>query len=410
MRCVASGERNVSISKTWMASNAITSPPLAPVLKTLLKALARPVSQSGGRVSVMKFTRSVGAFEFPHTATALLLAVNILVYALILQRSGAPAPSSDALLRSGAIYSGALARHEYWRLVAYAFLHSSMLHILTNMACLVWWGGPLESRIGTAYFLLIYFASVIAGALTGIFTHTGFFSVGASAGISGILGALLCLKLLKRIDLPVSFFVINLGFNIVIAFLAPRVDWGAHLGGIVAGMAVCAMLDAFEVVGVRLMRCKFPEFVKLNLGVLFAVMAWLTDFSLSPMLVALAVLIMAVKGIDIVLSARRGLAWTVTILAAGNALVAAAVVALTLPGTTGSIVLPANLVPWAASALRSLIEMASSVPVITVLIVLVAVFGLTQLVYWPELKRGLSDKTGFTAAGFRAERGRRRGL
>src|SRR6185437_9528063 len=260
----------------------------------------------------MRFNRSVGAFEFPHNPTALLLAVNILVYALTLQRSGMPVPSPDVLLRSGAIYSGALARHEYWRLFAYAFLHGSMLHILTNMACLVWWGGPLESRIGTSYFLLIYFASVIAGALTGIFTHPGFyFSVGASAGISGVLGALLSLKLLKRIDLPASFFVVNLGLNLVIAFLAPRVDWGAHLGGIVAGMAMCAMLNAFEVAGPKLMRCKFPEFVKLNLGILFAVVAWLTDFSLVAVLAALAVLIVAVKGIDIALSVRRGLAWTV---------------------------------------------------------------------------------------------------
>lgn len=359
----------------------------------------------------MKFIRSAGAFEFPHTATALLLAVNILVYALTLQRSGMPTPSPEALLRSGAIYSGALARHEYWRLVAYAFLHGSMLHILTNMACLIWWGGPLERRIGTAYFLLIYFASVIAGAITGIFTHTGFyFTVGASAGTSGILGALLCLKLLRRIDLPASFFVINLGLNVVIALIAPRVDWGAHLGGFVSGMVVCAVLDAFEIAGPKLMRCKFPEFVKLNLGILFAVVVWLTEFSPTATLAALAGLIVAVKGIDIALSVPRGLAWTVVMLAAGNALAAGAVAVLTLPGTPSRIALPANLVPWAASALRSLIEMASSAPVITVLIVLVAVFGLTQLVYWPELKRGLSDKAGFAAAGFRAERGRRRGL
>jgi rhomboid protease GluP len=359
----------------------------------------------------MKFNRSVGAFEFPHTATALLLAINILVYALTLQRSGLPTPSQDALMRSGAVYSGALARHEYWRLVAYAFLHASMLHIVGNMACLVWWGGPLEKRIGTAYFLLIYFASVIAGALTGILTNTGFyFSVGASAGTSGILGALLCLKLLRRTDLPASFFAINLGINAVIAFAAPRVDWRAHLGGIVAGMAVCAALDAFEIAGPKLMRCKFPEFVKLNLGILFAVVAWLTDFSPVAMLAALAVSIVAVKGIDIALSARRGLAWTVAMLAAGNALAAAAVTLLTLPGTTSRIVLPATLVPWAASVRGNLIEMASSAPAVTTLIVLVAVFGLTQLIYWPELKRGLGDRGGFVAAGFRAERGRRRGL
>jgi rhomboid protease GluP len=166
----------------------------------------------------------------------------------------------------------------------------------------------------------------------------------------------------------------------------------------------------FEIAGVRLMRCKFPEFVKLNLGILFAVVAWLTDFSPLTMLAALAGLIVAVKGIDIALSARRGLAWTVAMLAVGNALVAAAVTLLTLPGTTSRIALPASLVPWAALALRSWIEMASSAPVIAMLIVLVAVFALTQLIYWPELKRGLGDRGGFVAAGFRAERGRRRGL
>jgi membrane associated rhomboid family serine protease len=359
----------------------------------------------------MKFTRSVGAFEFPHTATALLLAVNILVYALTLQGSGLPAPSPAALLRFGAVYSGALASHEYWRFVAYAFLHASMLHILTNMACLVWWGGPLEKRIGTAYFLLIYFASVVLGAVAGTFTHTGFyFSVGASAGISGILGALLSLKLLRRIDLPASFFVINLGLNVVIALLAPRVDWGAHLGGLIAGMAICAALDGFEVAGPTLMRCKFPEFVKLNLGILFAIVAWLSDFSPAAMFAAVAVLIIAAKGVDVTLSRPRGLAWTIAILAAGNALVAGAVAILTLPTTAGRVALPPSLVPWAASALRSLIGGAASVPVITTLTVAVTVFGLTQLVYWPELIRGLNDKAGFAAAGFRAERGRRRGL
>ena len=357
----------------------------------------------------MKFTRSVGAFEVPHTATSLLLGVNILVYALVLQRSGTPSPTSDVLFRAGAIYSGALARHEYWRLVASAFLHVSMVHILANMACLVWWGGPLEKRIGTTYFLLVYFASVIAGSLTGIFTSPGvYLSVGASGGVSGIHGALLCLRLLRRIDLPASFFVINLGLNVAIAFVG-RVDWRAHLGGFVAGMLVCALLDAFEIAAVRLMRTKFPEFIKLNLGVLFAIVAWLTDFSPMALLAALLVLIVAVKGIDIELSRPRGLAWTVVILAIGNALVLGAIVVLTLP-VSGNVGLPANLVPWAASALRGAIGVAASVPVVSALIVIVTVFGLSLLVLWPELKRGLNDKGGFAAAGFRAERGRRRGL
>jgi hypothetical protein len=67
-------------------------------------------------------------------------------------------------------------------------------------------------------------------------------------------------------------------------------------------------------------------------------------------------------------------------------------------------------VPWAASALTSGIAMASSAPTVTALIVLVLVFVLTHLIYGPELSRGLRDRAGFTAASFRAERGRRRGL
>src|SRR6516165_9624509 len=251
-------------SKTWMPAtkrghDGEGSTPASPssLLPHLLCSFAvicacaniRPKAVSSFRCNqavaspVMKLIRSAGVFEFPHTATTLLLAINILVYALTLQRSGTPDPTADTLFRSGAIYSGALVNHEYWRLVAYAFLHANLLHILTNMVCLVWWGGPLEKRVGTAYFLLIYFASVIGGALTGFLTSPGvYFAVGASAGISGVLGALLCLKALRRVDLPASFFVINIGLNVVIAFMAPRVDWRAHLGGIVAGMAVCAGL------------------------------------------------------------------------------------------------------------------------------------------------------------------------
>jgi hypothetical protein len=60
--------------------------------------------------------------------------------------------------------------------------------------------------------------------------------------------------------------------------------------------------------------------------------------------------------------------------------------------------------------LRNLAATASSAPAVATAIVAVVIFALTQLIYWPELKRGLNDKGGFAAAGFRAERGRRRGL
>ena len=367
----------------------------------------------------MKFLRNAAVLEFPHTAVTLLLAVNILVYAITLQRSGAGVPSGEVLFRSGAMYGGALQRHEYWRLVAYAFMHGNMLHLVTNMFCLVLWGGPLEKRVGPLYFLLIYFGAVIAGAVLGTWTHSRpYLTVGASGGISGILGALLCLRILARINLSAMFFVSNIGLNIVLSLSSPRVDWGAHLGGFVAGMVVCALLDAVELAGPRLMRCRFPEFIKLNLALLFAVpglfvgSGWVPAFPASEWVVPLVVVFVMVgivKGIDIALSRTRGLALTVMLLAVANAAVAGVAVTLLVPASGCGAVTPSGMVPWAAASLASLLQIMCTYPAMTGALVVVAVFELTQLVYLPELRRGRKDM-GFIAAAFRGDRARRRGL
>lgn len=369
--------------------------------------------------AAMQFSRNSVQFVTPHTAVTLLLAVDILVYGLCLQRSGGgPTPSGTVLFNAGAMYFGALARHEYWRLIAYGFLHANLIHLVTNMACLALWGGPLEQRVGSAYFLMIYLGGVVAGAVAGIFSHAGpYFTVGASGGISAILGALLGLKLLRRVDLPASFFVVNIGLNVVLVFLAPRVDWGAHAGGFAAGGLICVLLDRFEVAGPRLLRCKFPEFLKLNLALWFVVgllvVGGMAAASPQPAAIAaaaaLAVLIGAVKAIDVVLSRRRGLAFAVAALAVGNAAIAGLAVAVLVPAGGCEALIPANMVPGAASALATLLTAICAHPAIASAVAVVAVLELTQLVYRPELRRGLSD-AGFVAASLRTERQRRRGL
>lgn len=366
----------------------------------------------------MQFPRNSIQFVTPHTAVTLLLAVDILIYGLTLQRSGGGStPSGAVLFNMGAMYAGALGRHEYWRFLAYGFLHGGMLHIVTNMACLALWGGPLEQRVGAAYFLMIFFGGVVIGAVTGIFTHTGpYFTVGASGGISAILGALLGLKLLRRVDLPASFFVVNLGLNVALAFISPRIDWGAHAGGLAAGILICVLLDRFEVAGPRLMRCKFPEFLKLNLTAWFVVvLLMIGGASAAPEVAALtaaaalAVLVGIVKAIDVALSRRHGLAFAVGALAVGNAVIAGVAVVVLVPAGGCAALTPANMVPWAANALSSLFTVICAHPAIACAVAVVAVFELTQLIYLPELRRGLADQ-GFVAASMRGERARRRGL
>ena len=171
-------------------------------------------------------------FEVPHTAVYLLLTANIVISGICFSQSGAPAVPGALLYQYGAMYPSALQRHEYWRLIAYGFLHINLIHLAINMLCLALWGGHLERRIGSLYFLIVYACGLAFGAIIGNAIHsTPYLTVGASGATSGILGALLCLWILDKIDLRANFFAINIGLNIAFALSNLRIDWGVHLGG-----------------------------------------------------------------------------------------------------------------------------------------------------------------------------------
>src|ERR1041385_2472275 len=204
-------------------------------------------------------------FAMPHAAVYVLIAVNIIIFALCVRQSGGAAISGEILFAHGAMYAGALDRHEYWRLLAYVFLHANLLHLATNMLCLALWGAHLERRVGPFYFIVIYLCAVIGGAIVGRYTHADpYLTAGASGGISGVLGALLCLWILGKIDATAGFFVINIGLNVALAFSVRNIDWGAHFGGFVFGLIACALIDLLEKGTSFVLRCKFPEFVKVN--------------------------------------------------------------------------------------------------------------------------------------------------
>jgi membrane associated rhomboid family serine protease len=352
---------------------------------------------------------SRGSFESPQRTVQFLLAVNVAVYGLCIMQSGQADIPAQLLFRYGAMYSGALERGEYWRLIAAGFLHGSPLHILGNMLCLALWGGPLERRLGALYFTLVYLSGLVLGGIVSSFTHDGpYISVGASGAISAVLGALLSLRLLGLIALPWNFFVINIGLNIALAFSVSRVDWGAHLGGFAAGMAACVCLDLLERVLAWLLRCKFPEFVKMNGFIVFVmVAAYSRNMAASSrqniLMVALAIIGLAgIKVFDIVLSLKKGLALVAAAFALANpALVLlwrddiAAVIASQCVGRPAS----ANS---AASALCSNIDGSVAVAAL-------AVLAFTVLLYWPQFARGISD-VGFIGAGLRGERARRHRL
>jgi membrane associated rhomboid family serine protease len=353
------------------------------------------------------------SFESPQVTVQLLLAVNVVVYGLCMMQSGQTNIPAELLFRYGAMYSGAIERGEFWRFIASGFLHASPLHIFGNMLCLVLWGGLLEKRLGALYFTCIYGAGLVAGAIVGDITHAGpYLSVGASGAISAVLGALLSLRLFGRIGLPASFFVINIGLNIALAASVTRIDWGAHLGGFAAGMIACACLDILERVFARLLRCKFPEFVKMNGFIVFVIVAaycWnKPGAALSQQniwmfaLVAVVVGFAAIKVTDLILSMKKGLAIVVVAFALANP-------ALVLLWSGGIAQALASICTGRLSAANTTAVAVCMNIDGSIALAALGVFAFTMLLYWPQFSRGVSD-VGFIGAGLRGERTRRQRL
>jgi membrane associated rhomboid family serine protease len=77
-----------------------------------------------------------------------------------------------------------------------AFLHFDWFHILSNLVYLVLFGCYLEDRIGTAWFVLLFVGSAMAGNLAqGWYNlhvlNTSLGIIGASGAVSGLMGAFL---------------------------------------------------------------------------------------------------------------------------------------------------------------------------------------------------------------------------
>ena len=350
-----------------------------------------------------------GFFEQPHAATYLLIAVNVAVFGMMALRTGAAAPVGRDLWQAGALYPLVLPRGEYWRLAAYGFLHANPLHLFTNIFCLALWGGHLERRVGATYFIVIYVVSLLAGGLVSLATHhSPFLSVGASGAVSGVLGALFCLWILGKIELSASFFIINIGLNITLSLSTRGIDWGAHLGGFTAGLVACAVIDLIERGNARILACKFPEGLKLNLLILgIAAPAAVAPFAprLQPtpgaVAGAAALLLLAfvaiVKMIDLILTRRHGLAIGSVILAVLNA------AAMLMVGDR----MAGAICAWPsdAGALTPLCHPAALLPLLAAALTLAVSLGFSAR----SIAKGVAD-LGFVSPGLRGERRRRLGL
>lgn len=134
---------------------------------------------------------------------------------------------------------------ERFRLITYMFLHSNIFHLFGNMVSLYIVGSMLEMQIGFLRMSGVYLISGIYGGIASVmFNHyTGvpeLVTVGASAAVYGVLGALFVTMIWKSMDKTRAIVfsgILNLGI-IMIHSLIPWIDTAAHVGGYIFG-AIC---------------------------------------------------------------------------------------------------------------------------------------------------------------------------
>jgi membrane associated rhomboid family serine protease len=138
---------------------------------------------------------------------------------------------------------GGVADGEWYRLITSAFLHDphNPLHVFLNMYALWMLGPPLEQTLGRWRFLVLYLLSAVGGNVASyVFSSPLQPSLGASGAIFGLLGAFFVVSRRLNRDASVLYGVLIL--NLVIGFVVPRIDWRAHLGGLVTGAVVAAIM------------------------------------------------------------------------------------------------------------------------------------------------------------------------
>lgn len=192
-------------------------------------------ASSGPRRQMRTARRRAGSLAAPATVT--LVAINVLVYLVTVAQGAGIGRPGGSLFENGALVGLLVADGEWWRLVTAMFLHASILHIAFNMFALYWLGTIVEEAIGTGRFVLIYFASGLAGSAGAlVFSSPVDVTVGASGAIFGIMGALLVLEYMTTGSFAgqaMGLIVINM----VITFTIPNISVGGHLGGLIGGIA-----------------------------------------------------------------------------------------------------------------------------------------------------------------------------
>lgn len=215
-----------------------------------------------------------------HSVTLVIMAINIVGYILCTQMG-------EIVYNIGSMNAEKiLVEKQYYRFVTSIFLHADIDHIVGNMIYLVGLGQMIEPMLGHIRFGMLYLLSGLGASgfsvLYSVLTGDNYDAVGASGAIFGLIGALFILLVIRDMrrraqarsrgiedlsagadildengrKVPDAYESISVGKLIfVVVYMiysgtrAARVDNAAHVGGLVCGLLIMAVMNMIKTGG-----------------------------------------------------------------------------------------------------------------------------------------------------------------
>ena len=178
--------------------------------------------------------------------TWLIIAINVIVWLLMELNGGSE--NSDTLIAFGAKVNELIDQGQVWRLLTAMFLHIGIIHLAVNQYSLYAVGTLLERFMGATRFAILYVLAGLCGSLASYWFSPNAISAGASGAIFGLLGALGIFFLLhRRLFGPagnrmLANIVAVAAINLVLGASFAGIDNFAHVGGLLGGVALGALL------------------------------------------------------------------------------------------------------------------------------------------------------------------------
>jgi membrane associated rhomboid family serine protease len=187
-----------------------------------------------GKVTARQFK----AMDLPVTRSLIALNAAVFVLTNLMQRYD----NYDlAVFAAGADGRGGVANGEWWRLITSGFIHFGIVHIGFNMFALWQLGRVLEPALGRWRYIGLYVVSLLGGAFGALLFQPFGYTGGASGAVFGLAGA--ATVALRQRGVPFNnTWGPMLLINMVLSLSIRGISLGGHLGGLVFGVIIGAVL------------------------------------------------------------------------------------------------------------------------------------------------------------------------